>query len=266
MILDKIIEKRKQRLEEEKETLPLDILRPAAESKRGNIRDFKTALTRGGKDGISIIAEIKKASPSKGIIKSDFDPLEIAREYEKCGAAAISVLTEQDFFMGRSEYLSQVKSHVSIPVLRKDFIFDQWQVWQSAYLGADAILLIAAILTVQELKAFRLVAASLGMDALVEAHDADELKKALDSGADIIGINNRDLKTFETNIETTEKLISDIPFGITVVSESGIHTPADMEYLKYLGVDAALIGESLMRAESISGKMKELKGGCYGKG
>ena len=147
-----------------------------------------------------------------------------------------------------------------IPVLRKDFIFDPWQVWQSAYLRADAILLIAAVLTAEEFKTLFNLAKSLGMDVLAEAHDAEEIKKALDSGADIIGINNRDLKTFKVNIKTTEKLLSGVPEGLTTVSESGINTAADMEYIKSLGVDAALIGESLLRAESISDKIKELRG------
>lgn len=263
MILDKIIEKRKIRLEAEKQALPLDTLRRAAESSRCNTRDFKAALRQGG---MSIIAEIKKASPSKGIIKSDFDPLRIAREYEQSGAAAISVLTEEDFFLGRSEYLTQVKQIAGIPVLKKDFIFDPWQVWQSALLGADAILLIAAVLSAQELKELRLLAGKLGMDSLVEVHDQEELKRALESGAEIIGVNNRNLKTFEVDIGTTGKLADGMTPGITIVSESGINTAADVEYLTSLGIDAALVGESLMRAESISAKMKELKGGGNDKG
>ncbi len=257
MILDLIIEKRKIRLKAEKEALPIEALRQAAEGSREKRAGFKAALK---KSGISIIAEIKKASPSKGLIRSDFDPLKIAREYEQAGAAAISVLTEEDFFQGKSEYLKQVKRLVGIPVLRKDFIFDSWQVWQSAYLGADAILLIAALLSTEELKSLRLLAGSLGMDALVEVHGSEELNEALESGAEIIGINNRNLKTFDVDIRTTGKLIGDIPPGITIVSESGIDSAADIEHLNSLGADAALIGESLMRAKSINGKMKELKG------
>lgn len=263
MILDKIIEKRKIRLEAEKQAFTMDTLRRAVEGSRGNTRDFKAALTKDGQNGISIIAEIKKASPSKGLIKSDFDPLRIAREYEQSGADAISVLTEEDFFLGRSEYLTQVRQIAGIPMLRKDFIFDPWQVWQSAHLGADAILLIAAVLTVQELKALRRLAGELGMDSLVEVHDSEELKRALESDADIIGINNRSLKTFEVDIRTTGKLAGGVPPCIAVVSESGINTAADIEYLNKLKVDAALIGESLMRAESICAKMKELKGGSH---
>jgi indole-3-glycerol phosphate synthase len=263
MILDTIIEKKKARLETEKQALPVETLRRAAESSRNKTRDFKAALRQ---DGVSIIAEIKKASPSKGVIKSDFDPLQTAREYERSGAAAISVLTEEDFFLGKSEYLTQVKNLAGVPVLRKDFIFDPWQVWQSAHLGADAILLIAAVLTTEKLKTLRILAGDLGMDALVEAHDQDEVKMALESGAEIIGINNRDLKTFKVDIGTTGKLAGGIPPGISVVSESGINTAADMEYLMGLGVDAALVGESLMKAGSISGKMKELKGEACGKG
>jgi indole-3-glycerol phosphate synthase len=256
MILDTMIEKRKARLEAEKKALPFNTLKKEVEKRRGTARSFNAALRQ---DGVSVIAEIKKASPSKGLIRSDFDPPCIAREYEQSGAAAISVLTEEDFFLGRSEYLTRVKELVRIPVLRKDFILDPWQVWQSAYIVADAILLITAALTAEELKTLRILANELGMDALVEAHDPEEVSIALESGADIIGINNRDLKTFEVNITTTERLVSCIPKGITVVSESGIHTAADMEYLKSLGVDAVLVGESLMKAESICEKMKELK-------
>lgn len=258
MILDTIIEKRSIRLEAEKQAVSLDVMKRAAESRRGSKGCFKAALMQGG---ISIIAEIKKASPSKGLIKSDFDPLRIAREYERSGAAAISVLTEEDFFQGSSEYLEQVKQAVRIPVLRKDFIFDPWQVWQSAYLGADAILLIAAVLSAEQMKSLRVLAGELNMDALVEVHDRDELESALVSGAQIIGINNRNLKTFEVDINMTGKLARAIPPGIAVVSESGINTADDMRYLKALNVDAALVGESLMKAECISAKMRELKGG-----
>lgn len=261
MILDEIIAKRRIRLKAEKEALPFETLRYQAKNSLSGKKDFKSVLKS---EGISIIAEIKKASPSKGLIRSDFNPLRIAREYEQSGAAAISVLTEEDFFMGRSEYLAEVVKIVGIPVLRKDFIFDPWQVWQSVSLGADAILLIAAVLDKEELRSLLVLANSLGMDALVEVHGKEELEKALNSGAEIIGVNNRDLKTFEVDIETTGKLIGEIPSGVTVVSESGINTAADMKYLKKHGADAALIGESLMRADSISAKMKELKGGYYG--
>ncbi len=263
MILDTIIEQRRIRLEAEKKALPLDVIRRVVENSLGDTSDFKAALKQ---EEISIIAEIKKASPSKGLIKRDFDPPAIAREYEQGGAAAISVLTEEDFFLGSNEYLTQVKELVSISVLRKDFIFDPWQVWQSAYLGADAILLISAVLSAEELRSLRTLANDLNMDALVEVHDSEEIKKALESEADIIGINNRDLKTFEVRLETTEKLIHELPSGVATVSESGIDTAKDMEYLKDLGVHAVLVGESLMRAPSISGKLKELKGGGYGQG
>jgi len=264
MILDEIIEKRKIRLEAAKKALPIHAIRREAEKRRGTQRGFIDALKR---DGLSVIAEVKKASPSKGLIREDgFDPERIALEYERSGADAVSVLTEEDFFQGSGEYLTRIKKATAIPVLRKDFIFDPWQVYESACLGADAVLLIAAALTAKELEELRLLAKSLGMDALVEAHDPFEMEKALDSGAQIVGINNRDLRTFEVRLDTTQRLIRMVPPGIATVSESGIHTAADIEYIASLGVDAALIGESLMRAGSVYEKMKEFKGGGCGKG
>ena len=256
MILDEIIERRKIRLEAAKKALPIDALRREAEKRRGEENSFIAALKR---DGLSVIAEVKKASPSKGLIRSGFDPERIALEYERSGADAVSVLTEEDFFQGSGEYLTRVKNATAIPVLRKDFIFDPWQVYESAFLGADAVLLIAAALTAKELEELRLLAKSLGMDALVEAHDPVEMEKALVSGAEIVGINNRDLYTFEVRLDTTQRLMRMVPPGITAVSESGIHTASDIKFIASLGVDAVLIGESLMSAGSVFEKMKEFK-------
>jgi indole-3-glycerol phosphate synthase len=219
--------------------------------------DFFSAIKK--KNEISVIAEVKKASPSKGVIKEDFDPLEIAKEYNLANVQAISVLTEKNFFLGCDDYLVKIRQNIPIPLLRKDFIIDLWQVYQSRYLGADAILLIVSVLSDDELNKFQIVANILGMQCVVEVHDREEVKRALDSGAKIIGINNRNLKTFEVDLKTTEDLMNCIPHDKAVVSESGIKSVEDMNFLKSLGVDAVLIGETFMRAGSISEKIKELK-------
>ena len=211
MILEDIVAKKRIRLQQAMCSLPFDELaQTVADMPDTQQGRFEAALKT---PGLSVISEIKKASPSKGIISSDFKPVEIARQYEACGANAISVLTEEDFFLGSSEYLTAVKKAVSLPLIRKDFIIDVWQVYESKLLGADAILLIAAILSDNELAGFRETAKMLGMCALIETHDEQEMKRAIDSGAETIGINNRNLKTFEVSLETTEKLIKLIPPG-----------------------------------------------------
>ncbi|TYQ15460.1 UNVERIFIED_CONTAM: indole-3-glycerol phosphate synthase [Acetivibrio alkalicellulosi] len=258
MILDKIVEEKKKQLKNEMSKISIEgfkqkILRPGMHK----TLDFYSALKRSNQ--ISIIAEVKKASPSKGIIKDDFDPLKIAKEYSESNVQAISVLTEKEFFLGHDDYLVKIRQNIALPILRKDFIIDLWQIYQSRCLGADAILLIVSILSDDQLKKFQIVAGILGMQCLVEVHDREELERALESGAKIIGINNRDLKTFSVDIETTEKLMNYIPHDRAVVSESGIKTAQDMKYLKDLGVDAVLIGETFMRAPSIVEKIQELK-------
>ncbi|MFZ5987171.1 MAG: indole-3-glycerol phosphate synthase TrpC [Bacillota bacterium] len=258
MILDKIVEERKKQLRDEMSRISIEgwkqrIKRPGMHK----TQDFYSAIKRD--ENISIIAEVKKASPSKGIIKENFDPLAIAKEYSESNVQAISVLTEKNFFLGDDEYLIRVRQSSSLPVLRKDFIIDIWQVYQSRCLGADAILLIVSLLSDEDLKKFQIVAGILGMQCLVEVHDKGELERALESGAKIIGINNRDLKTFDVDLKTTEKLMNYIPHDRAVVSESGIKSPDDMKYLKELGVDAVLIGETFMRAPSIRGKIDELR-------
>lgn len=260
MILDDIVEKKRIQIDEEMKKISLEgwkqrIKRPGLHS----TADFYSALKNN--DDISIIAEVKKASPSKGIIKENFDHIEIAREYSKSNVQAMSVLTEKNFFLGSDDYLIGIRQQFPTPILRKDFIIDVWQVYQSRCLGADAILLIASILSDEDLKKFQVIAGILGMQCLIEVHDRDEVERALESGAKIIGINNRDLKTFDVDIKTTERLMNYIPHDRVVVSESGIKTHEDMKYLKELGVDAVLIGETLMRAESISKKINELRVG-----
>lgn len=257
MILEKIVLSKRKSLEGQKIVIPLENLKKQIENRQ--VRDFKEAIKRTNK--LNIIAEVKKASPSKGIIRKNFNPVEIARAYEKNQVNAISVLTEQEFFHGKDEYLSLIRKETRVPILRKDFIIDPYQIYQSKVLGADAILLIAAILTGDQLRDFQEIAKSLNLGCLVEVHNLPELDRVLETGADIIGINNRNLKNFEVNIETTEKLAHNIPREKIIVSESGICDRKHMEYLENIGVDCVLVGESIMRAKSIGSKIKELRGG-----
>jgi indole-3-glycerol phosphate synthase len=258
MILDNIVEKKRERLKTEMQQMTLEGWKQKLKgSGLHRPLDFGRALKQEG--GLSIIAEIKKASPSAGIISESFDPVSIAREYMRSEVQAISVLTEKDFFMGDDDYLVKVRQTTPLPVLRKDFIIDLWQVYQARCLGADAILLIVALLNDELLNKMMIVANITGMQCLVEVHDEKELERALNAGAKIIGINNRNLKTLEVDLSTTEKLINKIPRDRAVVSESGIKTIDDMRYIKSLGADAVLIGESLMRASSMQDKIKELR-------
>lgn len=257
MILDKIVAYKKTKLEIEKALTPFsEIISQLETCDKG--RDFKKAFEE--KKDISIIAEIKKASPSKGVIKEDFNPSEIAKAYTANCTEAISVLTEDRFFQGNNSYLNQVREFSTSPLLRKDFIIDPYQIYQSKVLGADAILLIVSILSKEQLVDFQRIAMDIGLNCLVEVHDKSELEIALETDAEIIGINNRDLKTFNTTLSTTERLINHIPKSKIVVSESGINTRHDIEFLSSLGVNGVLIGESFMRAPTIEVKFKELRG------
>jgi len=223
---------------------------------RQDYRDFAGALRR--QKGVALIAEVKKASPSAGVIRADFDPARIAVEYEVAGAAALSVLTDEKFFQGRLDYLRQIRKVVRLPLLRKDFIIDELQIYEAV--NADAVLLIVAILDDAQLRGYQQLAAQLKLAALVEVHDEQELERALSAGAEIIGINNRNLKTFQVDLATTEKLAAQIPAGKIIVAESGIHTPADVARVRAAGATAILVGESLMRSGNITGKVKELLG------
>jgi len=257
MILDRIVADNKVELEARKQSLPLVELKRLALGQPVPI-DFASVL-RG--DRIQIITEVKKASPSRGIIRSDFDPVEIARTYASNGASAISVLTESKYFQGNLDYLRDIRDALGnkgLPLLRKDFIHDSYQVYESRAYGADAILLIVAILTPEALNEMMRLSRELGMSCLVEVHNEAELEIALKSQAGIIGINNRDLKTFDVDLATTERLRPVIPSDRIVVSESGIKERSDLEKLKKWGVDAVLIGESLMAAPDIAAKMREL--------
>jgi indole-3-glycerol phosphate synthase len=255
MILSRIIEEKRRVVEEAKRAKPLDIL--MKEARNICIKSaFKKNISR--PHHINLIAELKKASPSKGILRGDFNPAKIAVTFQANGASAISVLTDERFFEGRLEYIKRVKENVSLPVLRKDFIIDEYQIYETAASGADAMLLICELLSADELARFQALAASLGLDCLVEAHNEEDLKKALVSGSAIIGINNRDLHTFKVDIGVTSKLIRLIPPHKIIVSESGIKSYEDMMFLKSLGVNAVLIGEAFMEADDIASKMREI--------
>lgn len=257
MILDEIVAYKKEELALAKRRLPLaDVKARAADA--GPLRGFGRALAEGG--GIRLIAEVKKASPSKGVIRQDFDPLAIAKTYASSGASCLSVLTEQKYFQGDLAYLSGIRSAVELPLLRKDFLVDAYQVYEARAAGADAILLIAACLERREMEDLLGIATDLGLDVLVESHTAKELDRTLLAGAKIVGINNRDLLTFAVSLDTTFGLLQDIPDDRTVVSESGISTREDVVRLAQAGVDAVLVGESLMREQDIGKKVKELLG------
>lgn len=262
MILDRIIADKKKQLVMEKAQVPVSqLVMELEKTALHQPKDFIRAI--GSQKALAIIGEVKKASPSKGLIKADFKPVAIAKEYATHQVAAISVLTEQKYFEGSPEYLQQIRKAVETPLLCKDFIIDAYQVYQARLLGADCILLIVAALSPEELMELYQVANSLSLQCLVEVHNQSELDVALDLGANLIGINNRDLKTFQTSLKTTEKLMKYIPTEKTVISESGIHTREDFVHLEQLGVDGVLIGESLMRAPSIATKLRELRGDSY---
>ncbi len=255
MILDKICAYKRKEVAESKRLVSIESLKERCKDVPEAVRS-DAVLKRDNR--IKFIAEVKKASPSAGIIREDFNYINIAREYEAGGASAISVLTDKEFFKGDIKYLSEIKETVSLPALRKDFIIDPYQIYEARAAGADLVLLIARILTKEEIDAFLALSHELGMECLVEVHDNDELEKVLETEAAIIGINNRNLDTFKTNLDTTLQLRHRIPEGKIVVSESGIKTRADVLALEEAGIDAVLIGETLMRSRDISQKIKEL--------
>lgn len=258
-MLDEIVEKTKQRIEEEKKIIPLDDLKNEVSlMKIDEDFPFKRALME---DDISIIAEVKRASPSKGLIAEDFDYLAIAKEYEDAGASAISVLTEPYFFMGSDDYLKDIAANVSIPVLRKDFVIDEYMIWQAKALGASAVLLIVSVLDIVQLKKYLDLAHDLGLSAIVETHDGDEIRRALTVGAEIIGVNNRDLTNFTVDIENSINLRRCVSGDVVFISESGIKTKEDVTRLKENDVDAVLIGETLMKCDDKKAMISELKNG-----
>jgi indole-3-glycerol phosphate synthase len=253
-ILDTIVAAKRRELGERKEAVPLKVLKRRV-AEREAARDFAGALKQ---PGTGLIAEAKKASPSKGLLCPDFDAVRLARTYERAGAAAVSVLTEAEHFLGSLDYLTAVKETVSIPVLRKDFIFDPYQVYESAAAGADVLLLIAAMLTAAQLKRLHGLTADIGLASLVEVHNEAEMKRAIEAGAGIIGINNRDLRTFEVDLGVTEKLAPLAPPEAVIVSESGVRTREDIRRLADAGIDAVLVGETLITCQDIPGTIREL--------
>ncbi len=257
MILEEIVRRRRQDVQRDREQHPQAALRARPLYAAGR-RGFLASLREPGR---RIVAEVKKASPSRGVIRADFDPVAIAREYAAAGAAAVSVLTEEHYFQGSGAYLAAVRQAIDRPLLRKDFVFDAYQVVEARSLGADAVLLIVAILDQGSLEALLRAAAAEELDALVEVHDAAELERAVAAGAALIGINNRNLKTFETSLAVTEELAGRVPRETTVISESGIDGPADIARLERAGVRAFLVGETLMRAPRPGEKLRELLGG-----
>jgi len=260
LILDDILRKTREDLERREREYPLDWLGRSLSFNPFPPRDVKKVLASTPDSPYKIIAEVKKASPSKGVIREDFDPLFIAKEYEKGGADALSILTEPHFFQGNIEYITQIRRYVPMPLLRKDFIISKYQLVEALVFGADFVLLIAMALTQSELKELLEFTRHLGMEALVEIHDKDDLKKAIYAGSDIIGINHRDLGTFEMDMTLCERLIPLMPNGKIIVAESGLTNHETIKELGKIGVDAFLIGEHFMRQSDIAAEVKKIKG------
>ncbi len=264
-ILQTIAEYTRDRIEALKARRPLEDLKAEAEAlPAGQDFPFEAALAG---EGISFICECKKASPSRGVIAQDFPYLEIAKEYEAAGASCISVLTEPRWFLGKDAYLKEIAETVGIPCLRKDFVVDEYMIYEAKLLGASAVLLICSLLGEETLRRYLKLCGQFGLSALVEAHDEKEIASAVSAGARIIGVNNRNLKDFSVDIHNSERLRRLIPSGILYVAESGMKTPEDIRVLREAGVDAVLIGEALMRAPDKKRMLEELRGGMqqYGK-
>ena len=256
-ILDKLAEHARERVAEAKKDISLsEICRVAMSMPKGGF-EFENALKS---DDISFICECKKASPSKGLIAQDFPYLQIAKDYEAAGADCISVLTEPKWFLGRNDYLREIAANVSIPCLRKDFTVDEYMIYEAKTLGASAVLLIVSILSETQLREYIKICDELGISALVEIHDEKEALTAINAGAALIGVNNRNLKDFSVDTENSRRLRNLIPRDILFVSESGVKTAADVQSLRKIGADAVLVGEALMKAENKCDKLKELRG------
>lgn len=256
-ILDEIVEDTRRRVAFERTVRPFpDVIDGSRVRPRRTGFPFSRNLEA---EGMSFICEVKRASPSKGVIAEDFPYLEIAKEYEAAGASAISVLTEPHYFKGRDEYLEEIADSVSTPVLRKDFIIDEYQIYRAKEIGASAILLIAAVLDDRRLASYRVLAESMGMDALVEAHTKEEVERAVSSGAGIIGVNNRDLATFKVDLGNSLRLRDSIPDSVVAVSESGISSNEDVRRLSDAGFDAVLVGEAFMRSPDKKAMLESLR-------
>jgi indole-3-glycerol phosphate synthase len=255
--LKEIVSKKKEKIILAKQTFPEEELKNKIQALPPT-RPFIEAINK--PRVISLIAEVKKASASRGVIREDFNFKDIVLTYQEAGAQAISVLTEEDYFLGNLAYINEIKNIVNLPVLRKDFIFEPYQIYESRFYGADAVLLIADLLPKDKLSELTKLASDLGLDCLVEVHTEKELKKVLSLKVPLIGINNRDLHTFEVDLKTTERLFTLIPKDKVIVVESGIKTRQDILFLKVLGVNAVLIGEAFMSAQDIRGKVEEVMG------
>lgn len=256
-ILDQLAQHAKERVEIAKRTVSVLDIRKIAEDMPKKNQEFAAALR---KEGMSFICECKKASPSKGLIEPDFRYLDIAKEYDKAGADCISVLTEPKWFLGSDKYLKEITEAVSIPCIRKDFTVDEYMIYEARTLGAGAVLLICSILSKNQLKEYKDIAESLGLSALVETHNEDEIEMALDCGAAIIGVNNRNLKDFTVDMDNARRLRKLIPADCIYVSESGIKTREDVKLMEDIGADAVLVGETLMRAADKKAMLEELRG------
>ena len=256
-VLDRIVANKREEIALVKQRRDLQALKDAV-ANAPEIRNFAEALKR--YDRIRLLAEVKKASPSKGVIRPQFQPVDIARAYEAGGAAAISVLTDEPFFQGQLDYLTRIRQTVSIPILRKDFILDEYQVYEARVAGADAVLLIAECLPGDELQHLYECITSLGMTALVELYDPIHLDRVLATGSPLVGVNNRDLRTFAVDLEHVIRLRPQIPTNVTLVAESGIFTATEVHRLEAAGVDAILVGESLMRQENVEQAVRLLMG------
>ena len=255
-ILDEIFAHKRQEVARRKQDRPLAAVRTEA-ARADPPRDFMAAL-RGSRSRPALIAEVKRASPSRGLLAAGFDPLHLAHTYQRNGAAAISVLTDERFFQGHLDYLKVIREQVALPLLRKDFLFDPYQVYEARAASADAVLLIVAMLSDGEMQSLHELTRVLGMEALVEVHDEEDLERALNLGPRLVGVNNRDLRTFQLDLETTALLRPLVPPDVTLVAESGIHTPVDVARLREIGADAMLVGESLVAAEDTESKVREL--------
>lgn len=259
-ILEKIIATKRDEIAESRSRVSeATLLEKAKERKSGDIRDFAKALRNKNVERLSgVIAEVKKASPSKGLIRPDFFPAQIAASYERGGAACLSVLTDRQYFQGCPEFLEEARAACNLPVLRKDFIVEPYQVYEAAAMGADAILLIAAVLDASQMKELASLAKQFSMDVLVESHTEEDVEKALQIQDALIGINNRNLRNFTVDLKTTQKLLEGIPNDRTIVTESGIRTKDDVEFIRSLGVNCFLVGEAFMREEFPGQKLREL--------
>lgn len=260
-ILKKIIKRKQQEIDERTKTKNLEqVMADAASAKetspvRGFVDSMKTRIAAGE---AAVIAEIKKASPSKGVMRENLIPAEIAKSYAKGGASCLSILTDVDFFQGSDAYLQEARAACNLPVIRKDFIIDPYQVYEARAMGADCILLIVSVLDNMKLNQLYSLATALGMDVLIEVHDEEELLRSLPLGADLVGINNRNLRTFETSLNTTIELLEQIPDGRIVVTESGIHTAEDVKFMRDNNVNAFLVGEAFMRVDEPGAELNKL--------